>query len=63
MVINLVNITSIQLELNAAATMEKINKGEAPYIDPDNASLNTFVYGYGPVHGGACNKSAAGRFK
>ena len=44
MVIDLVNLTSIQLELYAAATIEKINKGEAPYIDPDNASLYAFVY-------------------
>lgn len=44
MVIDLVNLTSVQFELNAAVTIENINKGAAPYIDPDNASLYAFVY-------------------
>ncbi len=44
MVTDLVNLTSSHIEASAEGTFEKINQGLAPYKDPVNPALYTFVY-------------------
>lgn len=43
-VMELVNTTAAAIEKNATDTFRRINAGEAPYRDPENAALYTFVY-------------------
>ena len=44
MVTGLVNRTSADLNADQDATLQRINKAEAPYLDADNPSLYVFVY-------------------
>jgi len=44
MVITLVDLTCRNLESDAGGTIIKINKGEAPYVNPDFPALYAFVY-------------------
>jgi polar amino acid transport system substrate-binding protein len=44
MAINLVNRTAADLESDAPGTLSKINQGLAPYKDPSNPALYSFVY-------------------
>ena len=44
MVIDLVNTTSADIAADAPGTFAKINQEEAPYKDPENPALYTFVY-------------------
>lgn len=43
-VINLVNLTSDNISLNAQETFAKINNAEAPYVDAEIPALYSFVY-------------------
>jgi hypothetical protein len=44
MVLDLVNTTCANIELDQNTTIKKINNAEVPYIDPDVSSLYSFVY-------------------
>lgn len=44
MVTSLVNQTATHMESDAVGTIQKINDQEAPYKDPEMASLYSFVY-------------------
>jgi polar amino acid transport system substrate-binding protein len=43
-VMNLVNLTAAAFKENASETIQKINAGEAPYLDPENRALYVFVF-------------------
>jgi len=43
-VIELINFTASQIELNAEATLQKIAAGESPYKNKENSALYVFVF-------------------
>ncbi|WP_440956556.1 cache domain-containing protein [Methanosarcina sp. Mfa9] len=43
-VVELVNITAAAIEKNASYTFQRINAGEAPYLNPEDPGLYAFVY-------------------